>query len=100
MSTTVTLNIPAISCGHCVATIQRETKEVPGVLTVAGDPQAKTATFTLANEAVLTDVKATLVEIGYPAAFNPHILSHGGSHCEALCGLWRQPYRRASLPHK
>ena len=66
MSTTVTLNIPAISCGHCVATIQRETKEVPGVLTVAGDPQAKTATFTLANEAVLTDVKATLVEIGYP----------------------------------
>ena len=33
-----------------------------------GDPQAKTATFTLANEAVLTDVKATLVEIGYPAA--------------------------------
>ena len=66
MSTTVTLNIPAISCGHCVATIQRETKEVPGVLAVAGDPQAKTATFTLANEAVLTDVKATLVEIGYP----------------------------------
>ena len=41
---------------------------MPGVLTVAGDPQAKTATFTLANEAVLTDVKATLVEIGYPAA--------------------------------
>ena len=34
MSTTVTLNIPAISCGHCVATIQRETKEVPGVLAV------------------------------------------------------------------
>jgi copper chaperone CopZ len=68
MSTTVTLNIPAISCGHCVATIQRETKELPGVLAVAGDQQAKTATFTLANEAVLTDVKATLVEIGYPAA--------------------------------
>jgi copper chaperone CopZ len=68
MSTTVTLNIPAISCGHCVATIQREMKEVPGVLTVSGDPQAKTATFTLANEAVLTDVKATLAEIGYPAA--------------------------------
>jgi copper chaperone len=68
MSTTVTLNIPAISCGHCVATIQRETKEVPGVLAVAADQQAKTATFTLANEAALTDVKATLVEIGYPPA--------------------------------
>jgi copper chaperone len=68
MSTTVTLNIPDISCGHCVATIKRETSEVPGVLAVEGDQQAKTATFTLANEAALTDVKATLVEIGYPPA--------------------------------
>lgn len=67
MSTTVTLNIPAISCGHCVMTIKRETKELPGVLAVEGNPQAKTATFTLENEAALTAVKETLVEIGYPA---------------------------------
>lgn len=68
MSVTVTLNIPAISCGHCVMTIKRETGELPGVLTVEGDAQAKTATFTLENEAVLTAVKATLAEIGYPPA--------------------------------
>ncbi len=68
MSTTVTLSIPAISCGHCVMTIKRETKELPGVLAVEGDPQAKTATFTLENEAALSGVKETLVEIGYPAA--------------------------------
>lgn len=67
MSATVTLNIPAISCGHCVMTIKREIKELPGVLAVEGDPQAKTATFTLENEAVLTAVKETLAEIGYPA---------------------------------
>ena len=68
MSATVTLNIPAISCGHCVMTIKREIKELPGVLAVEGDPQAKTATFTLENEAVLAAVKETLAEIGYPAA--------------------------------
>lgn len=68
MSVTVTLNIPAISCGHCVMTIKRETSELPGVLAVEGNAQAKTATFTLESEAVLATVKATLAEIGYPAA--------------------------------
>ena len=68
MSTHVTLNIPAISCGHCVMTIKRETQELPGVLAVEGSPQAKTATFTLESEAILDEVKKTLVEIGYPPA--------------------------------
>lgn len=68
MPYTVTLNIPNISCGHCVMTIVRETKELPGVLKVEGDAQAKTATFTLNNEAALTGVRSTLIEIGYPAA--------------------------------
>lgn len=68
MSNTITLSIPAISCGHCVMTIRRETGELPGVLAVEGDPQAKTATFTLESDAALAAVKETLVEIGYPAA--------------------------------
>jgi len=67
MSQTVTLNIPNISCGHCVMTITRETKDLPGVVKVEGNQQAKTATFTLENEAALATVKETLVEIGYPA---------------------------------
>ncbi len=68
MAYNVTLNIPAISCHHCVATIKRETKEVPGVISVDGDPAQKTATYTLESEAVLPKVKETLAEIGYPAA--------------------------------
>ncbi len=68
MSQTVTLNIPAISCHHCTNTIAMETKDLPGVIEVKGDPQAKTATFTVANDAALAAVKATLVEIGYPPA--------------------------------
>lgn len=68
VSTTVTLQIPAISCGHCVMTIKRETSELPGVLAVTGDQQAKTATFTLEDDTVLAVLKETLSEIGYPAA--------------------------------
>jgi len=68
MSKTVTFNIPAISCHHCTNTIARETEELPGVIEVKGDPQAKTATFVVENDAALAAVRATLVEIGYPPA--------------------------------
>lgn len=68
MSTTVILNIPAISCGHCVMTIKRETRDLPGVLAVDGNAEAKTATFTLESTTALVTVKQTLAEIGYPAA--------------------------------
>lgn len=67
MSYNVTLNIPAISCGHCVKTIKRETQDIPGVVTVDANEEAKTATYVLDNEAVLPKVKETLAEIGYPA---------------------------------
>jgi copper chaperone CopZ len=49
-------------------TITREIKELRGVIKVEGDQQAKTATFTVEDEATLAQVKETLVEIGYPAA--------------------------------
>ena len=68
MSQTVTLSIPNISCHHCTMTINRETKNLPGVLKVEGSVEAKTATFTLETEAALAAVKETLAEIGYPAA--------------------------------
>ncbi len=68
MSYTVTLNVPDISCHHCTMTIARETKDLPGVIKVEGDVAAKTATFTVENEAALATVKQMLVEIGYPAS--------------------------------
>jgi copper chaperone CopZ len=68
MAAVVTLSVPNISCHHCVNTIVRETQELPGVLKVEGNPQAKTATFTVEDETALAGVRQTLVEIGYPAA--------------------------------
>jgi copper chaperone len=68
MAYNVTLSIPAISCGHCVMTIKRETKDVPGVVSVDASQETKTATYVLETEAALPKVKEALVEIGYPPA--------------------------------
>jgi copper chaperone CopZ len=48
-------------------TIKREGGAVEGVEFVSGDPAAKTATFKVANDQALKQLKATLAEAGYPA---------------------------------
>ena len=67
MSQTVTLNIPAF-----MPSLHQHDRpgdaDLPGVIAVKGDPQAKTATFTVENDAALVGVKETLAEMGYPAA--------------------------------
>lgn len=60
-------SIPKISCGHCVATITNELKEIDGVKQISGDPQAKTVTLELESPATDEQIKAKLDEIGYPA---------------------------------
>ena len=65
--TTKTYNVPAISCGHCTATIERELKLVDGVQTVKAELESKRVTVQVAEDNILPAVEATLVEIGYPA---------------------------------
>ena len=64
---TVTYNIPKISCGHCVHTIQMEVGDLPGVETVVASADAKTATITFGDPATENGIKALLTEINYPA---------------------------------
>lgn len=59
--------IPKISCGHCVAAITSELKELVGVNQVNGDPQTKTINVELETPATAEQILAKLVEIGYPA---------------------------------
>ncbi|MCC7353626.1 MAG: heavy-metal-associated domain-containing protein, partial [Anaerolineae bacterium] len=61
-------NVPAISCGHCVKTIERELKTVAGVQFVAADMNKKVVTVQLMNDGALARFKATMQEIGYPVA--------------------------------
>ncbi len=65
---TVTLNIPNISCNHCIMTVKREGGLVDGVEFVGGDIQAKTATFQIRDDASLGELKESLADAGYPAA--------------------------------
>ena len=63
-----TYTVPNITCGHCVATIQRELGAVPGVEDVRGSVDTKEVTVVCNDEAVLSQVENVLEEIGYPAA--------------------------------
>ena len=68
MAYNVTLSIPNISCGHCVMTVKRETKDLLGVISVDANVESKTASFVLENDAVLARVREALNEAGYPPA--------------------------------
>lgn len=62
------VSIPNISCGHCVATIEREIGELAGVAAVQASAETKQATFRFEAPATWESIASTLEEIGYPAA--------------------------------
>lgn len=66
--TTKTYSVPAISCGHCVMTIERELKYVDGLQSVKAHQDSKLVQVDVESDDVLPAVEAMLAEIGYPAA--------------------------------
>lgn len=62
-----TLNIPNISCGHCVAAIENELKDLPGVHKVSGSVDTKQVTVQWDSPATLEGIRKALEEINYPA---------------------------------
>jgi len=62
-----TFSIPKISCGHCVMTITKELKELPGIRKVEGNPQFKTVDVEWDAPASEAQIRATLNEINFPA---------------------------------
>ena len=65
--TTVTYNIPNISCGHCVHTIVTELGDHEGIISVKASQETRTATISFAEPANVSSIKKLLVEINYPA---------------------------------
>ncbi|HSQ26191.1 MAG TPA: heavy-metal-associated domain-containing protein [Anaerolineales bacterium] len=66
--TTVTYQIPNISCNHCVHTIQTEVRDLPGVLDVKADANTKEAVITFEQPATEEQIKDLLAEINYPVS--------------------------------
>ena len=65
--TSKTVNVPNISCGHCVATIEREVSEMDGVSEVKAEQTARNVTITWDPET--TDwvvIEDLMKEINYP----------------------------------
>lgn len=67
MPVKITLEIPNISCGHCVMRVEKGTRDLPGVVAVQASAEDKKATFTLESADALPAVKEALAKIGYPA---------------------------------
>lgn len=66
--TTIKYSVPAISCGHCVHTIQAEVSELAGVTSVKADEKTKAVEITFDAPASEDSIKALLAEINYPVA--------------------------------
>lgn len=66
--TTITLNIPEISCGHCTSSIEETLNELEGVTSVKASVEQKNATIKF-NEELLTeaDIIEALDDIGFEA---------------------------------
>lgn len=65
--TTKTVNVPGISCGHCVMTIEREVGELEGVGAVKAEQDAKRVTISWDPEATdWTVIEGTMKEINFP----------------------------------
>jgi copper chaperone CopZ len=65
---TKTFQAPAIHCGHCTATIERELGELEGIQSVKADQNTKMVTVKWEAPATWDTIKALMAEIGYPAA--------------------------------
>ncbi|MBU1276240.1 MAG: heavy-metal-associated domain-containing protein [Proteobacteria bacterium] len=63
---TKTVNIPDISCGHCLMAVKREAGEVAGVKSVEGDVATKQVTIKWDAPATWDQVVVALKDAGYP----------------------------------
>ncbi len=63
--TTVKYNVPNISCGHCVHTIQMEVGDLEGVDTVVASNDTKTVEITFDDPATEEKIVALMKEINY-----------------------------------
>lgn len=63
--TTVKYNVPSISCGHCVHTIQSEVSELEGVSSVVASNDTKTVEIQFEAPATEEQIVALMKEINY-----------------------------------
>lgn len=63
-----TFEVPNISCGHCVMTIQNELCDLEGIKEVQADQNTRMVTVEWSDPATWEQIKSLLEEISYPPA--------------------------------
>ncbi len=68
METTVQLQAPDISCGHCVGSVKNRVGNIEGVSSVDANAETKLVDITFdADKVSLEQIQAELADEGYPA---------------------------------
>lgn len=62
----VTYEIPNISCGHCVNTIETELKDMKGIIDVKADIPTRSVSIEYQDPADESSILNLLEEINYP----------------------------------
>ena len=62
----ITFNVPNISCGHCVHTIRNELSKLEGVTRVEPSHETKQVVIEFGPPATEARIAALLTEINYP----------------------------------
>jgi copper chaperone CopZ len=65
---TKTFQAPAIHCGHCTETIERELGELEGIKSVKAAQDTQMVMVSWEAPATWDKIRALMAEIGYPAA--------------------------------
>ncbi|MCH2540268.1 MAG: cation transporter [Anaerolineales bacterium] len=63
---TLNLTLPAVTCGHCKMSVEREVGAVDGVVSVVVTVENKRAVIEYAGPATNDGIETVLTEIGYP----------------------------------
>ncbi len=63
---TLNLTLPAVTCGHCKMSVEREVGAVDGVVSVVVTVENKRAVIEYAGPATYDGIETVLTEIGYP----------------------------------
>jgi len=63
-----TINVPNISCGHCVKTIEMELGELSGITSVSANADSKQVSVEWNEPATWESIESLMKEIDFPPA--------------------------------
>ena len=64
----ITLTVDNMSCGHCSGMVQKTLAAINGISDISVDLEAKKASFSIQEEALVGQAIDAVTKAGYPAA--------------------------------